>query len=145
MRKADEGVRANSTSANIEIVNAKGRVEAETVSGSIMLRDVDSHDLRLKSLSSGVQYQGKLYADGRYEFNSFSGNVIVVLPADSEFNLTAQSFSGSINTEFPLQITSGRLSARGPIQGVVGKGGAQVKAESFSGSVHIKKLLAQAR
>jgi hypothetical protein len=145
VRKVDEGVRAVSTSANVEIASAKGRLEAETISGSITLRDVDSHDLRLKSLSSSVQYQGKLYADGRYEFNSFSGNVIVTIPADSEFNLTAQTFSGSINTEFPLQITTGKLSARGPIQGVVGKGGAQVKAESFSGNVHIKKLVAQAR
>lgn len=145
VRKVDEGVRASSTSANIEISAAKGRIAADTVSGSITLREVDSRDLRLTSLSSNVQYQGKLYADGRYEFKSFSGSVIVTLPADSEFNLTAQSFSGSVNTEFPLQITSGKLSARGPIQGVVGKGGAQVKAESFSGSVHIKKLPAQAR
>lgn len=145
VRKVDEGVRATATSSNIEITSAKGRIEAETISGSITLREVDSRDLRLKSLSSSVRYQGKLYADGRYEFNSFSGDVVVTLPPDSEFNLTAQSFSGTINTEFPIQLTAGKLSSRGPVQGVAGKGGAQLKAESFSGSVHIKKQVAQAR
>jgi hypothetical protein len=145
VRKVNEGVRATATSSNIEIANAKGRIEAETISGSITLREVDSRDLRLKSLSSSVRYQGKLYADGRYEFNSFSGDVVVTLPPDSEFNLTAQSFSGTINTEFPIQLTAGKLSNRGPVQGVAGKGGAQLKAESFSGSVHIKKQVAQAR
>jgi hypothetical protein len=145
VRKADEGVRANSTSANVEIVSAKGRIEAETISGSILLRDVDSRDLRLKSLSSSVRYQGRLYDDGRYEFNSFSGDVVITIPAESEFNLTAQTFSGTINTDFPIQLTAGKLSSRGPVQGVAGKGGAQVKAESFSGSVYIKKQVAQAR
>lgn len=145
VRKADEGVRANSTSANVEIASAKGRIEAETISGSILLRDVDSHDLRLKSLSSSVRYQGRLHDDGRYEFNSFSGDVVITLPAESEFNLTAQTFSGTIHTEFPIQLTAGKLSSRGPVQGTAGKGGAQVKAESFSGNVYIKKLLAQTR
>lgn len=145
VRKADEGVRATATSSSIEITNAKGRIEAETISGAITLREVDSHDLRLKSLSSGVRYQGKLYADGRYEFNSFSGDVVITLPPDSEFNLTAQTFSGTINSDFPIQLTAGKLSSRGPVQGIAGKGGAQLKAESFSGSVHIKKLVAQTR
>jgi hypothetical protein len=143
--KADEGVRANSTSANVEIASAKGRIEAETISGSILLSDVDSHDLRLKSLSSNVRYQGSLHDDGRYEFNSFSGDVVITIPAESEFNLTAQTFSGTINTDFPIQLTSGKLSSRGPVQGIAGKGGAQVKAESFSGSVYIKKQVAQVR
>ncbi len=145
VRKVDEGVRATATSSNIEITNAKGRIEAETISGTITLREVDSHDLRLKSLSSSVRYQGKLYPAGRYEFNSFSGDVVITLPPESEFNLTAQTFSGTINTDFPLQLTAGKLSSRGPVQGVAGKGGAQLKAESFSGSVHIKKLVAQTR
>lgn len=145
VRKVDEGVRANSTSANVEISSAKGRIEAETISGSILLQDIDSRDLRLKSLSSGVQYKGRLHNDGRYEFASFSGDVVITLPAESEFNLTAQSFSGTINTDFPIQLTSGKLSSRGPVQGVAGKGGAQVKAESFSGSVYLKKDTAQPR
>lgn len=145
VRQVDEGVRATATSSNIEITQAKGRIEAETISGTIVLRNVDSRDLRLKSLSSSVRYEGKLYADGRYEFNSFSGDVVLTLPADSEFNLTAQTFSGTINTEFPIQLTAGKLSNRGPVQGVAGKGGAQIKAESFSGSVHLKKQPAPAR
>lgn len=143
VRKVDEGVRANSTSANVEISAAKGRIEAETISGSILLREVDSRDLRLKSLSSSVRYQGQLHNDGHYEFNSFSGDVVITIPAESEFNLTAQSFSGTVNTEFPIQLTTGKLSSRGPVQGTAGKGGAQVKAESFSGSIYIKKQVAQ--
>ena len=140
VRQAEEGVRANSVSGNILIAQTKGRLEAETVSGSVTLQDVDAHDLRIKSLSSSVRYQGKLYSDGVYELQSHNGDVVLVIPADSEFNLSAQTFNGSINTEFPLQISSGAIGGRGPVRGVVGKGGAQVSAISFNGSIHIKKI-----
>ena len=139
IRQAGEGARANSVSGNVLFVKTQGRLEAETLSGSITLQDVDAHELRLKSLSSDVRYQGKLYGDGTYELQTHSGNVELVVPADSEFNLAAQTFSGSINTEFPLQLSGGTIGGRGTVRGTVGKGGAQVTATTFSGSVHIKK------
>jgi hypothetical protein len=139
IRQADEGARANSISGNIVFANLKGRLEAETISGTITLQIVDARELRLKSLSSSVRYEGKLYADGSYELQSHSGAVELIVPADSEFNLTAQTFSGSVNTDFPLTINSGTMGGRGGVQGVVGKGGARVKATSFSGSIYLRK------
>ena len=145
IRQAGEGARANSVSGNVLFVKTQGRLEAETVSGDITLQDTDAHDLRLKSLSSDVRYQGKLYGDGTYELQSHSGDVELVIPADSEFNLAAQTFSGSLNTEFPLQLSGGTIGGRGTVRGVVGKGGAQVTATTFSGNVHIKKQAAATR
>jgi hypothetical protein len=139
IRQAKEGVRATSVSGNLLFVKTQGRLEGETISGSITLQDVDAHELRLKAHSSNLSYQGKLHDDGRYELQSFSGDVVLVIPAESEFNLAAQTFSGSVNTEFPLQLSGGTIGGRGTVRGVVGKGGAQVTAMTFSGSVHIKK------
>ncbi len=145
IRQAGEGARANSVSGNVLFVKTQGRLEAETVSGDITLQDVDAHELRLKSLSSDVRYQGKLHGGGTYEFQSFSGDVMLTIPADSEFNLAAQTFSGSLNTEFPLQLSSGTIGGRGTVRGVVGKGGAQVTATTFNGDVTIKKQVATSR
>ena len=145
IRLAAEGARANSVSGNVLFVKTQGRLEAETLSGSITLQDVDAHELRLKAHSSNLSYQGKLHSDGTYEFQSFSGDVMLTIPADSEFNLAAQTFSGSLNTEFPLQLNSGTIGGRGTVRGVVGKGGAQVTATTFSGDVTIKKQAAASR
>ncbi len=142
IRQAAEGARATSVSGNVLFVKTTGRLEAETVSGDITLQDVDAHELRLKSLSSNVRYQGKLYGDGTYELQSHSGDVMLTIPADSEFNLAAQTFNGSLNTEFPLQLSSGTIGGRGTVRGVAGKGGAQVTATTFNGDVHIKKQAA---
>lgn len=146
IRNAGEGARVSAVSGSVEIGDSKGRIEVSATSGSITLNNIDSRDISAKATSSGVTFTGKLYDDGRYEFASFSGNVVLILPPDSNFNLTTNSFSGSVNTEFPLRLSqSGQLGGRGPIAGVVGRGGADVRAISHSGSVQIKKSAGQAR
>ncbi len=141
VRHVEEGVRATSISGNIDLSDIKGRVEASTTSGSVRLLNVDSRDVIGKSLSGEVRYTGKLYEDGHYNFESFSANVILFLPPDSQFRLTARSRSGSINTEFPLQV-SGQVAERGSMTGTVGNGSADLRVGTFSGSVYLKKSTA---
>jgi DUF4097 and DUF4098 domain-containing protein YvlB len=146
VRNAGEGARISAVSGNIEVSDARGRIEIGATSGTIVLRNIDSRDVSAKCVSGGVNFTGKVYEDGRYEFVSFSGNLVLVLPPDSNFNLTAQSHSGSINTEFPLQIRQGsQFGGRGPITGTVGKGGAELRAISHSGNVQIRKDTGQKR
>jgi len=97
----------------------------------------DSDEIVAKTTSGIVQFTGKLHQDGHYEFESFSGEVVLVLPPESNFTLSAKTHSGSVNTEFPLQLT--RTIGGSLMTGTVGKGGADVRASSFSGSVRIKK------
>jgi hypothetical protein len=52
-------------------------------------------------------------------------------------SLEASSFSGSVTTDFPVEVV-GKLSGK-TIQGKVGKGGAEVSAKAFSGNVEIRK------
>lgn len=140
VRNAGEGARVISVSGSVEISDSKGRIEADATSGSITLNNIEGKDVSAKAHSGGVLFTGKFYEGGRYEFVSFSSNVVLVLPPDSDFNLTVNSFSGSVNTEFPLRLgQGGQLSSHGPIVGVVGKGGAEVRAISHSGNVQIKK------
>jgi DUF4097 and DUF4098 domain-containing protein YvlB len=136
--KIVEGVLARAVSGKIEINDSKGRIEAYTTSDSIILNNLDSRDVRAKSTPSGnVRFVGKLYDDGRYEFESFSGNIELILPADSNFRITARTFSGSINTEFPVQLAP-QITPRA-LSGTVGKGGAEVRASTFSGNIFIRK------
>src|SRR5262245_9918793 len=140
VRGAGEGARAEAVSGSVEISNSKGRIEADAVSGSIALNNIDGRDVTAKSYSGGVLFTGRFYEGGHYDFVSFSGNVVLNLPPESNFNLTIQSHSGSINTEFQLKLGPGaQFGDRGPIVGVVGKGGAEVRAISHSGGVQIKK------
>jgi DUF4097 and DUF4098 domain-containing protein YvlB len=140
IRNAGEGARVEAVSGSVDIRDSKGRIDVNATSGSITLHNIEGKDIRANANSGGVLFTGRLYDGGRYEFTSFSSNVVLLLPPDSNFNLTVNSFSGSVNTEFPLTLGQGRqLGNRAPVVGVVGKGGAEVRAISHSGSVQIKK------
>lgn len=137
LRGIAEGVKATSVSSAINVSDSKGRIEVGTTSDSITLTNLDSSEIVAKTTSGNVQFTGTLQADGHYEFESFSGEVVLVVPPDSSFTLSAKTHSGSVNTEFPLQLS--RNIGGSLITGTVGKGGADVRASSFSGSVRIKK------
>ena len=141
VRRAQEGVSARAVNGQIEINDAKGRIDATTTSGGISLLRVDSREVKTKSTSGGVGFQGTIYDDGRYAFESFSGEIIVLVPVGSGFNLTARTYSGAINTEFPIQLLPGVAGER-LIRGTAGKGGAEIIASGFSGRIEIKKATA---
>ncbi len=143
IRNASEGVRARAISSSITISDCKGAIDASAVSDSITLTNIDSREVVAKTTSGSIRFTGKLQDGGRYEFESFSSGVVLILPPDSQFNLTARTHNGSINTEFPVQMT--RTTGGSLMSGSVGKGGAELRVSSFSGSVQIKKGTGQTR
>jgi DUF4097 and DUF4098 domain-containing protein YvlB len=141
VRNAQEGARINAVSGTITVTNTKGLIEAKTTSGDVILSDVDSHEIVIGSHSGSVSYSGTLYDDGRYSFQSFNGGVTITIPATSNFALTATTFSGSIETDFPITIPSGTTQTSRPkrLQGTHGNGGAQIKINGFSANIRLKK------
>lgn len=127
-----------SVSGDITASRIKGSVEAETVSGDIELTEVsEAATVRVKALSGEIVYRGNINPAGNYSLKSHSGNVDLYLPADSAFNFEAETFSGSIATDFEIKVT-GKISPR-EMSGVVNGGGATVKLSSFSGDIKLKK------
>ncbi len=138
VEKIEDDAQLSSVSGDIYATGIKGSVEAEAVSGSIHLKDISqAKSVSAKSVSGSIDYRGDVMSDGRYQFNSHSGNVVLVLPASSSFELEAGAFSGTVKTEFPIEVI-GEISDK-QIKGKVGKGGAYIVAKTFSGRVEIRK------
>lgn len=155
---------AKSISGDVEIVDSDGdEVTAETISGTLITRNVkartvDLHsvsgDLRLtdvesertfvRSVSGEVEFSGRLSRQGRYEFQSHSGDVRVA-PLGSGFSLEASTFSGDLRSDYPLTMQGNQSNAfpnrrngRG-IRGSFGDGGPALTVQSFSGNITIVK------
>ncbi len=125
-------------SGGITAERIKGSVEAETTSGAIHMRDiVGAKSVRAKVLSGNIDYEGDLAKDGKYTLEALSGRLEMTVPANSGFDLEAETFSGGIQSDFQVTV-SGRLSAKA-LRGVVNNGGASVRLKSFSGSISLKK------
>ncbi len=125
-------------SGRIDAENVKGSVETETVSGDIELMNIsDAMDVKAKVVSGSVVYVGDLKAEGRYFLKTHSGDVKMILPSDSKFDLEANTFSGSISTDFKLDPSA--TIKKKEIDGVVNGGGAKVDLSAFSGTIKIMK------
>jgi hypothetical protein len=119
-------------------LKARG-IDASTVSGPVQLDRVEAQRVLAKSVSGGVEFAGPVAAGGTFEFTSHSGDVRLRLPAGSSFDLSADTFSGRLTSDFPvtLRSTGGSRGAAQTLRGVAGDGAAQLLVRSFSGSVTI--------
>ena len=127
----------NTVSGDIDLGGARGDLQIETVSGDIDLRDVVAKQIRSHTTSGDVSFTGSILADGRYEYQTHSGEVRLVLPGDVGAQLSLATFSGGIESDFPITLSptshdSKRLSF------TLGQGTARIIAETFSGDITLK-------
>ena len=114
------------------------RIEVGSVSGAVAIQDIQCDRVEAHSISGGVEFGGTLAKGGRYELNSHSGDVRVVLAGSTGFELEANSFSGNIHSDLPLKM-QGDMSRRRSVQAVYGDGSAILNVTTFSGSVVISR------
>ena len=141
VRNAGGDVRTNSMSGNIEIRCAKGRAEANSASGSVALFGVAS-GVEASTVSGSVIFTGRISEGVNYRLRSFSGEVEMrIQPDPPGFTAMVSTYSGEINTAFPLKIESpvqgGPINRR--FTGTFGNGKAKLSLDSFSGGVKIAK------
>jgi len=143
----DAELNATSVSGTIRAKGLRVRsLDLGSVSGDVMLSDVACDRLGVKSVSGSVEFIGTLGKSGRYDINSHSGSVRLSLSGNTGFELNANSFSGTIRSDFPVTLgsTSARSDRRrfGPgreTHAVFGDGSATLIIRTFSGDIILTK------
>jgi DUF4097 and DUF4098 domain-containing protein YvlB len=138
-------VAAATVSGTIVVRDVKARtVDLQAVSGDMRLTDVESDRLSGRSVSGNVEFSGRLARNGRYEFQSHSGDVRVSPLGSTGFTIEASTFSGNLQSDFPVTLQGNPPNRfgpgrRGPIRGTFGDGSAVLSLQSFSGNITITK------
>ncbi|MGH7717317.1 MAG: DUF4097 family beta strand repeat-containing protein [Gemmatimonadaceae bacterium] len=133
-------LRGNAVSGSITVQSVTGEVDVETVSGEVSLTGLQSRFVRAASVSGEVEFDGTIDPAGRYEFNSHSGEVRLVLQGDVNATVSVETFSGSIDSAFPMTLEPGAIGGQHKrFQFRIGNGGARISAESFSGGIDIER------
>jgi hypothetical protein len=125
-------------SGNISASKLGGRVKLETVSGDIGLDTGEVQELETGTVSGDVRIKATPAAHAHMALESMSGDIHLQLPGALSAHVEAQTFSGSISSDF------GKVQEkdRGPgssLDAHVGDGDAQIKAQSFSGDIQLRK------
>jgi putative adhesin len=100
-------------------VTTKGRIEAETVNGSIhasMGSSQGSSPLRFKTVNGGIE---------------------VDVPEGTNANVKASTVNGGIETDFPLTVKGG-FSGKS-LSGALGSGGRELSLETVNGGIRLRK------
>ncbi len=139
-----------SLSGTVTARNVKAHgLDLGSVSGNVMVADVTCDRLGAKSVSGSIEYAGTLNKAGRYEINTHSGTVRLMLANPPGFELNANSFSGSVRSDFPMTIggnasssaTSDRNGRRRVVvsnrsmRATYGDGSATLTIRTFSGDI----------
>ena len=136
-------LRGSTLSSSILLTDVTGDVDVETVSGDVALRDVRSRSVRAGSVSGRIEYDGTADPAGRYELSSHSGSVRLTLPEELHAYFRVETFSGAIETDFPITLQPGEqgigFSHPKRFEFRFGDGGARITAASFSGDIIIRR------
>jgi DUF4097 and DUF4098 domain-containing protein YvlB len=142
--EADE-FSASSVSGDV-IVNklrASG-FDAQTVSADLQLTDVEVDRATLRSVSGDVEYSGRLRRNGRYQFQSHSGDLRITPADNTGFAIEASTFSGDVRSDYALTLQNPPGNSFGPgrnrsVRGSFGDASATLTLQSFSGDIVVVK------
>ena len=72
------------------------------------------------------------------KFNTVSGDVSVMLPGNLDADVDMSSFSGSIKTDFAIEVKSERYGSRNTARGKLGEGSRRLKMSTVSGDISLR-------
>jgi DUF4097 and DUF4098 domain-containing protein YvlB len=133
-------LRANSVSGELSFRDIAGDAEAETVSGDITLDNVRAKYVRANTVSGTVNFSGSIDPTGRYELHSHSGDLELRFAQPINANFSIETFSGDVDSDCPMTLMpsgNDRSHSGKRMEFRMGKGGARITAETFSGDVRI--------
>lgn len=137
----DGNVTAESVSGRVEITDVKGDIATESVSGRLTITRAQSNSVRAESVAGSISYSGTFDATGSYSFKTHAGRLTLGLPADAGATVSLETFSGNVDSDFPVTMESGKthLGHESKFEFRIGNGRSRIVAETFSGDIRIQR------
>jgi hypothetical protein len=143
-----DDVVGSTISGNVVARGLKARsVDLQSISGDLRMTDVESDRTFVKSISGNIDFSGRLAQNGRYEFQSHSGDVRVSPLGSPGFSIEASTFSGDLRSDYALTLQGNPPNVGANLRGrngravraTFGDGGALLTLQSFSGNITVVK------
>jgi putative adhesin len=126
---------------DIEIIRSAGRVEISSVTGNLHFLSPTSSKLHANTTSGKITYEGDFAPGGDYVFSEYSGEMEIICPVDSAFDVNARSVRGKVfkDHEFSLFTPKQRSSSMPRnANSLRVPGNATLELTSFSGNIKIR-------
>lgn len=131
-------ITAESVSGDVTLVGIRKEVEASTVSGDVTLEGGSIDNGRFETVSGELNLMLDLLDGGRLNCDAMSGDINIRLPASQQASFSAQTFSGTIKTEFGDPTHHSKSPSGSILKAQAGDNGARIRLETFSGDISIR-------
>ncbi len=134
-------VEVDAVSGEFDVTDVEGTIRVETVSSDIVLRNIRVREATASTVSGEIMFDGTVTRDGRYDFRSHSGNVTVRVPTDVSARFEVETYSGELDSDFPITLMPGDRTRSKPrrFEFNIGNGAARIVAETFSGDIILER------
>ncbi|MCM3878525.1 MAG: DUF4097 domain-containing protein [Vicinamibacterales bacterium] len=115
-------------------------LDINSVSGDSRISGFAGERVSARSLSGEFDLGGSLAKGGRYDVESHSGDIRLMLADQPGFEIDANTFSGQIRIDFAVTVEGPvRDRNRGPrsVRGTYGDRSATVRVQTFSGEISV--------
>jgi DUF4097 and DUF4098 domain-containing protein YvlB len=142
-------------SGDVKITGMRGgALHVDTGSGDVVASDVATDEANVDTGSGSIRFSatrvgrssfdtgsGDVTVDlaegpGELSVDTGSGDIVLRLPSSTGAQLSLETSSGRIDTDFPVQVTR---TAEDELRGTIGDGRGRISVESGSGSVRLQK------
>lgn len=132
---------AESVSGRLTMSEIDGDITTESVSGAISIARANARTVRAESVNGSVIYDGSIDPSGNYAFTTHSGNLTLVVPVNAGATVTLETFSGTVDSDFPVTMESGtsRRGHESKFEFRIGDGRSRIVLETFSGDIKIQR------
>jgi DUF4097 and DUF4098 domain-containing protein YvlB len=137
LRGVNGQVKVSTASGDVTVEDVSGEINASTASGNVNVRNV-SGTVSAQSASGDVRAEiARLEGDGDMKFSTASGNVDVRLPASLDADVHMSTVSGTVKTNFPLEVKERERGPGSSAHGQLGSGARKLRISSASGDVSL--------
>ncbi len=135
---------ARSLGSRLQIINSRGMIQTNTVSGDIVFRRLDSNNVSAFSTLGDIFYEGDFLSGGKYSFSTNEGSISVDCPDQASVEWDARTVKGGISTNLPIKAknhnpASPNVFGRQSLVGTLNSGDATVQLSTFSGKIKINR------
>jgi DUF4097 and DUF4098 domain-containing protein YvlB len=130
----------STASGDVSVRGVGGEIKASSASGTVKVADATG-SVNASSASGDVEVElTRLEGNGDMRFSSASGDVHVRLPASIDAQVSMSTVSGSIETNFPIEVKTSHYGPGSRAQGQLGNGSRTLKLSSASGNISLKSI-----
>jgi Putative adhesin len=122
-------------SGGITAESLNGPVDVHTVDGSIGLQRLSQAKARTVNGSITASFSGTDWSED-VDLSTVNGSIDVALPSSPNAELSANTLSGEVRVDFPIDGTISPHRA----QGALGHGGRELRLRTLSGGIHVARM-----